>query len=284
MNTAPVKHADYVSKKYPYTTLMSWEFYKHRHAFYEIIIGVTGEAIHYINDKEYSLTRGDVILMKPNNSHNYKILDKDAYSHYDFYPAGNDVQKACSYYSASLYYSLAADAAPVKLTVDEATLEMLASGLARLNAIQLNPNLSSAANALYLTLLSTICGLVLEHRLTESNNTPPWLARLLTEMSKPESLSGDISDIVKLSGFSHGHLCKLFRDYTGTTLVDYFSRQKCDYAHTLLKNKALTITDISATLGYESLSHFIQVFKKYNGTTPKQYRKQLYLYSPNLSD
>jgi|GEM_PF-6091695 len=46
---------------------------------------------------------------------------------------------------------------------------------------------------------------------------------------------------------------------------------KMDRAVSLLKEKSLSIEDISASLGHSDLPSFYRAFKKYYRTTPAQY-------------
>ncbi len=266
---------EYVAKKFPYTTLMTWEFYNHKHSFWEIIICRKGSAYHFIDEEKYTFSEGDIIIMKPGNSHDYKIQDKLNYMHYDLYSDSNLMQSACDTLSEGLYENLISEKKPLKMTVDKTSLDYLESKLSKLNSMQANEQFNDLAALYHKNIIYLICGLITENTELEKSNIPLWLSTLLSQMSAPEIICGDIGDIVKLSNFSHGHLCKLFKKFTGQKLIDYFTKLKIDYATVLLKNKEMNILDISCMLGYDSFSHFIHLFKKYNGITPKQYRKKL---------
>lgn len=267
---------DYVSKKYPYTTLMSWEFYEHKHSFWETIICLKGSAAHYINGVKYMFSAGDVIIMKPDSIHNYKIISKDGYAHYDFYSSASDMRRAAEATQPSMYAAISQAKSPEKFSVSPEVLGMLESKLAQLNSIQSGAHMQELSSCVYRTVLHTLLGLLSENLIMRRSDIPEWLSILLAQMSTEEVLSGKVADVVKLSGFSHGHLCRLFKKYTGETLSKYFVKLKIDYADVLLRNANLSILSISYMLGYDSLSHFISVFKKYNGTTPQQFRKKMY--------
>lgn len=46
--------------------------------------------------------------------------------------------------------------------------------------------------------------------------------------------------------------------------------------------KNISVSDVSNLLGYKSSSHFIQIFKKYFGTTPKQLKIMSLLVANNF--
>lgn len=95
----------------------------------------------------------------------------------------------------------------------------------------------------------------------------------LAKINTPKYICAPLEGIVKLSGYSHSHLCKIFKQNTGKTLKDYHNQLKMEYATSLLLNNNLSLLDISNILGYSSLSHFIKIFKTHTAYTPKQYRK-----------
>lgn len=273
----PGKGINYVAKKFPYTTLMTWEFYKHRHSFWEIIICLKGNAYHYINEVKYEFDPGDIIIMKPGNVHDYKIIDKDNYAHYDLYCNNEDIKSTCDYIEDTLYTRFSSDSNPIKFNVSKKITAALKEKLALLNSLQQKPQFNQLSQTIYKTIVNLICGLAAENMQAELDNVPAWLSKILAIMSSKEHIGDSVADIVALSGFSHGHLSRMFREHTGETISAYFTRIKMNYANVLFRNMDINILDISLLLGYESLSHFIHIFKKHNGITPKQYRKQLYI-------
>ena len=60
-----------------------------------------------------------------------------------------------------------------------------------------------------------------------------------------------------------------FKKVIGITPNDYLKNLKLDEAKKLLKTES--VTDVAYDLGYENISHFINLFKKKFGLTPKQY-------------
>jgi AraC-like DNA-binding protein len=73
--------------------------------------------------------------------------------------------------------------------------------------------------------------------------------------------------------FSKYHICHLFKDYTGFTIIDYINRKRVVEAETLLRNSQMKIVDIAYKTGFKSITHFIRTFKKITGMTPRQIRK-----------
>lgn len=66
-----------------------------------------------------------------------------------------------------------------------------------------------------------------------------------------------------------------FKMITGKNYIEYLNELRIQNAITLLETSDLNITDISMSSGYNHLSHFNRMFKKYVGITPTLYRKSM---------
>lgn len=75
-------------------------------------------------------------------------------------------------------------------------------------------------------------------------------------------------------GISKYHLAREFKKYTGTTINEYIISTRISYAKELLKYSELSIEEITYASGMNSESHFINLFKSRENTTPLSYRKE----------
>ena len=57
------------------------------------------------------------------------------------------------------------------------------------------------------------------------------------------------------------------------TIVEYKAQQKMNYACQLLTETDAKVIEIATSLQYDSLSYFLNAFKKMYGMTPTEYRK-----------
>src|SRR5690606_30062815 len=65
----------------------------------------------------------------------------------------------------------------------------------------------------------------------------------------------------------------IFKMITGKNYIEYLNELRIQHAMTLLKTTDLSVTEISMSSGFNHLSHFNRMFKKYVGMTPSSYRK-----------
>ncbi len=85
-----------------------------------------------------------------------------------------------------------------------------------------------------------------------------------------------LEEVAHFAGISPSYLSTLFKKETGETLSSYIQRTRVEEAKNMLKFTDTEFIDISNYLCFSSHSHFIAVFKKYEGITPKEYRNKYY--------
>ncbi len=72
---------------------------------------------------------------------------------------------------------------------------------------------------------------------------------------------------------SDHYLGQLFKTVTGESFLKYLTNVRMEKARMFLENPVLKIYEISERVGYTDPKHFMKVFKKTNGCTPKDYRQ-----------
>lgn len=82
--------------------------------------------------------------------------------------------------------------------------------------------------------------------------------------------------LAEFTGLSPSHLSHLFKKELGISISDYIRAKKIEKAQNLLRYSEFSMIEISTYLSFSSQSHFIQVFEKSTGLTPKKYRDRFY--------
>ena len=82
-----------------------------------------------------------------------------------------------------------------------------------------------------------------------------------------------LQEISSSIGLSPKYFCRFFKEMTNRKPFDYLNYYRIERACDLLQTTNLPIADIGQQCGFNDLSYFIKIFKKYKGTTPKQYIK-----------
>lgn len=79
------------------------------------------------------------------------------------------------------------------------------------------------------------------------------------------------------SGYSQFYIMKVFKQYAGSTIVDYINALRCDKAGIQILTTNHEIAQIATGVGYNNISYFNRQFLSQYGTTPKQYRAEYQL-------
>jgi AraC-like DNA-binding protein len=84
----------------------------------------------------------------------------------------------------------------------------------------------------------------------------------------------DMDTLSRLFAMSRFHLSRTFRKYTGRSPGEYLGAVRLGHAKALLRATDLTVAAIASETGYPDSTYFYEVFKKHEGLSPGEYRKQ----------
>lgn len=90
-----------------------------------------------------------------------------------------------------------------------------------------------------------------------------WIEDNITEAITLQELS-------KKAGLNEKYFCRIFKNSTGKTPIDYINSLKINLACNLLSD-GKSVTEAAFTSGFSDLSYFSKVFKKYKSCSPKQW-------------
>lgn len=95
-------------------------------------------------------------------------------------------------------------------------------------------------------------------------------ARTFIEAHSAEELS--LGKVARVAHTSTNYFSEKFREATGMNFVTYVARTRFENAATLLREADLRVSEIAFAVGFQSLSQFNRVFKKFAGKSPTEYR------------
>ena len=88
-----------------------------------------------------------------------------------------------------------------------------------------------------------------------------------------------VQDLADLCGLNASYLSTVFKAEMGLSVSEYITAKKIEAARNMLRYSDYSYADISSILAFSSQSHFIRIFKKHEGCTPRQYRENHPRYS-----
>lgn len=85
----------------------------------------------------------------------------------------------------------------------------------------------------------------------------------------------ELTELAERFGFNYHYLSSYFSKHTREGFSGYLNKIRIEKACELLQKGTLSISEISALIGYSDHSYFCRVFKKITGNTPSYYKRQL---------
>ncbi len=91
-----------------------------------------------------------------------------------------------------------------------------------------------------------------------------------------------VEEIAEAVGLSANYLSTQFKKELGMTIADYVMGKRIEAAENMLRYSDFAYDEIASILAFSSQSHFIQVFKKAVGCTPREYRMNIGFRQPEF--
>ena len=79
-------------------------------------------------------------------------------------------------------------------------------------------------------------------------------------------------DVAAVACITPNYLSKPFRSRKGMNLREYINKIRIDEAKRLLLTTSLSVSEVAGNVGYDNISYFSTVFRKYTGMSPVDWR------------
>lgn len=109
----------------------------------------------------------------------------------------------------------------------------------------------------------------------KSAQFPAWLEQLRQGIDEHFAEPHDLQTLADKVGVSVAYLCRLFKAYTGKTIISYLVERRLQAAIWKLREGDEKIIAIALSCGFSDLAYFNRAFKKIVGTTPSKYRAKI---------
>ena len=244
-------------------------FLQHDHDLWEFMVICEGPYRQKINDQEYTMSHRDAVLVKPTDIHQVFPGNPKDY-HLNIVISCSFMKAMCQQYDDRLYEKL--------LNTPNSPFHLHESEFNFIKRLISKIDITNDAKEIVVlkkVLLSYILNQIYEHYYVQTNNYSKPIQKVIEFISLPQNCAYKIEELAKMSGYSYSQLAKLFKEATGSTLTQFYTIQKMEYARELILKTQKNLLEISGIVGYDSFSHFIRVFKKTVGTPPGKYRASL---------
>lgn len=280
-----MKHADYNERKRHGSPDFPLQFYHvdkdhpeyvmsaHWHREFEIIRILEGSFSVHLNNVEYSLSRGDILLVDSGCLHTGVPTDC-VYECIVF-----DLNMLKGHHDGALEKYITPiinSQLDVINLLDPKDTELC-------NAINSLFTLTSEKNQCFelevysllyriIALLYSLKYIVLNPQSKQTKQTRRVIELIdLIEKNFTEQIT--LEKLCELTGLSKKYICRLFKEYTSKTFTEYLNELRIENACYEMSERGQSVTLAAFNNGFNDLSYFCKVFKRYKGITPKEYKK-----------
>lgn len=239
----------------------------HKHNYVEFTFVTNGKYSHLFNGINESIVYGDAYILNTNDAHQIFSCEIKNSSHTDFLIELEFFKKMCNFYSPELTKKFLSGNG-VKLKLSAETIAKIESYIPSLYLYTNEKSYSLSAKLLCSIVIELISSSYSEH----TSSMPDWLLSLLDDLAKHNNFTTDLSTIVSKYNYNTNYMRRIFKQYTGMSMTDYFNRQKGDYAYLLLSTTNLPVESICEEIGFLNISYFYHLFKTLYNKTPNQVR------------
>ncbi len=237
----------------------------HWHDYYELEIVTKGNGEHILNNRKYPLRRGNTILLSPADLHSVTGFS-------DF---------------TVLNIVFRDDLLPQKLNdfiLSNGTLECefseneLSYILGRIDAIgNINPDFLFEKELIKNIISEVILRVFEKSAINQDTKTSPLVQSTVSFMMKHFKEDITIFSVSKEFAVTPKYLGAVFKKNIGISFHDYLNNLRLKFACDLLRNTNSSVKETAFDSGFNSVEHFVYVFKKYLKITPGKFRGQYLL-------
>lgn len=249
----------------------------HRHNAYEIYLFLSGNTNMYLEQNCYSLTRGDLVIISPEELHRSVCLDASPYERIGINIKKTVIERLSTPRSRLLScfeYHLFGENNLVHLSDENLThYKALACNLEKM--LHSDSYGDDVLADTYLAQILVFINHLFHSERNNSNNIMPELVRN-TMLYIREHITEDITldDLSKQFNFNGAYISSKFKQHTGLTLRTYLLDQRITMSKRLLMDGA-NVQEACDIAGFTDYSNFIRSFTKTVGISPGKYKQNI---------
>lgn len=253
----------------------------HFHPEFEIYYMFNGERYYFIENKTYQIRKGSLVLIDSMHIHKTSVMGKNFHDRFlielNAEPFSTFFQNISGISLAEFFFKYSC-----VLELDEQAQAWIER---RFNDIMEEAEKKHDNYSIFIMMKITEILLyvhrsyserLIPHNLSMSDKPKhKMINEIATFITQGEVRVRTLDEVCNRFFISKSYLCRVFKEVTGFTVQDYIHIHSVKKAQQLLEQNEMSVAVISECLGYNSVTYFERVFKKYTETTPLKYRKKL---------
>lgn len=250
-------------------------FYMHIHGFPEIYCFLQGDAHYIVEGSSYSLRYGDILIMKPGESHRLKL---DSHAKYERISIHFDPNILAGTDSAGLLteaFNNRRTGRGNKFSSSDFRDESYLMYIRKAIQAESDPQIKQMA------VFSNLVSFLIELRYAFCNRIEnatekfedPTVVKMIGYVNQHLYDDISLSDVSRKFYISQAYANRIFREATGATVWNYIMMKRLHKARAAIRNGRL-LSDIYSECGYQDYSSFFRAYKKYFGCSPSDDKPQ----------
>jgi len=244
----------------------------HDHEFNEIVVVMSGNGWHVLNEEPRLITCGEIFYIRAEDRHAFEEV-------HDLYLTNVLFRTDLLGHGSSLAGLLDMDDQPVdrrrNWQINDNVLKQLTPLLD--NLYQESRSGDPLANVMTEALFLQLAVALQRNRFAADGECLPsssMLGHVLTYLRHNCAEQIDFDDVARRFGYSLHNFTRMFRDATATSPHNYLVRLRLGIAMRALRTSDDSVTDIAFASGFNDSNYFSYSFRKLTGLAPTEYRKR----------
>lgn len=258
------------------------ELYMHKHAdFSELVIVMSGTAVHIVDDEEYFIERGDVFVISHNTAHGYKNTHDFKICNIMYQPSNifeddSDIKKSSGFHALFVIEPFLAQhngfQSQLKLCLSEFSN---IKNITQLMFEEYQNNYDGRITILksLFTILATYLSRLYNFTDKSKDKSTLNIAKTVAYIEKHFNENILTNQLAEMINLSPRHFNRLFVQTYNTTPYKYLISLRIQQACNFLKNTNKNVSEIAIECGFSDSNYFSRQFKKVTNTSPLEYRK-----------
>ena len=228
---------------------------------YYILYVISGRILAEINGSDIEAQLGDVIVYYPNEKQKLTYYREDKTENFWIHFTGYavpEILSQCGFSKSGVYRGEVS-----RLAEEIFTQIMLAQ---KLNNEKIH------VNSLFLQLMDALSG---SRKEIIPDSASSRVLRAVMQLSWERRAPKKIPYYAAMCGMSTARFAVVFKEATGRTPTEFLEDARMEDAKKLLDKTTLTVSEVSASVGYRDPLYFSRIFRRRFGVPPTEYRKRV---------
>lgn len=241
----------------------------HDHSYFELFYVKSGYTIHSIlNSTNERLNVGDAYLICPAVPHQF-IINNERSEHRDVLISVSLTKTVAEFIDDSLFDEIIGRKA-IKFKLSDEAIAFFERQFALFLS---NANSDITRKHYEKVMVTQLLGNIYMLSQNAAGGSLDFRNRCLLSINNHYVDPRAIEFVYDELGYNRIYFSKKFKQEFGTTLTEYVLSLRLNHAAFLLKTSSCSIEECCHAIGLESVSYFINSFKRKYGVTPAKYRK-----------